>query len=197
MYTFPKTPKQIKARIRSYESALRKEKRAHGFYDDSYGKRYLLGPLYLLANDIEGALKNFTWFAGEFTDDIGEPFHHLCWTLALHRAGREKEAVQKLLHTMLSNLYLIPRLLDEVQEEHDMWHASTWGMKDYAGYMPELCGLWDDEAKAWARGLYHSEQFTKIRERYVAIYHQLKEERNMPVRKRLVEEASELEKAQV
>lgn len=62
MSLFPDTPKKIKARIRSYERKLQKEKEEHNFVNDGYGKRYLLGPLYMLMDDIEGALQSYAWF---------------------------------------------------------------------------------------------------------------------------------------
>jgi len=92
---FPKTPKAIQTRIRSYESALRKEKSTYGAIDDSYGKRYLLCPLYLLPGDNDGALKSFRWFATNFPDDSGMPMQLMYWTLALYKAGKLKPAKQK------------------------------------------------------------------------------------------------------
>ena len=47
MSLFPDNPKKIRARIRSYERSLRKEREEHGFINEGYGKRYLLGPLYM------------------------------------------------------------------------------------------------------------------------------------------------------
>ena len=111
MYQFPKDPKKIRERIRRYERALRKEHQKFGFIDDGYGKRYLLGPLYLLLGDVQGAIKSFEWFDQTCVDDAGEPFQYLCWTLALYRAGKIEAGTQKLLQTMLSNLYLIPHLV--------------------------------------------------------------------------------------
>jgi hypothetical protein len=75
------------------------------------GKRYLLGPLYVLMGDTAGALRSFAWFAQTFPDDSGEPLHFLRWTLALYRADQLEEAAAKLCQTMLSNVYLIPRSL--------------------------------------------------------------------------------------
>jgi hypothetical protein len=43
---FPTDPKRIRDRIRRYERALKKELEA-GYGGDGYGKRYLLGPLYM------------------------------------------------------------------------------------------------------------------------------------------------------
>ena len=84
MRLFPKDPKKIRERITGYERDL--QAKVYGFIDDGYGKRYLLGPLYMLLGDIKGALKSFAWFEKSFPDDVGEPMHYLCWTLALYRA---------------------------------------------------------------------------------------------------------------
>ena len=92
MFNIPKDPKKIKERIRRYERALKKEKEEHGFYDDSAGKRYLIGPMYLYLGDIEGALKSYKWFEEEFPDDSGLPFNLLCWTLVLYRSVDKKGA---------------------------------------------------------------------------------------------------------
>jgi hypothetical protein len=111
MDTFPHDPRAIRARIRRYERDLREEQAAYGCIRDGMGKRYLLGPLYLLLGDTAGALWSFAWFAETFPDDSGDPVHLLCWTLALYRTGDLRRAAGKLRQTMLSNLYLLPRLL--------------------------------------------------------------------------------------
>lgn len=71
----PKDPRKIRERIRSYERELRCEKKEYGGYDNGAGKRYLLGPLYLLMGDFQGAIKSFRWFEKEFPDDGGESGH--------------------------------------------------------------------------------------------------------------------------
>lgn len=190
---FPKDSKAIRACIRSYERALKKEKETYGFYDDGHGKRYLLGPLYLLLGDVKGALAHFAWFKEMFPDDMGEPAHCLCWSLALYRSGDEKVAADKLLRAMLSNLYLIPHLLGEQQEEYDIWHSSSWEMKEYANDMPyEIVSLWNEQEKAWAKKVFDSQTANNIRARYIEIYRQLKTEKPGPKRKRLVEESFNL-----
>lgn len=94
----PQTENQkIRSRLRSYERKLQKEKKEHGFYRDGAGKRYQIGPHYMLLGDNDGALAAFEWFEKEFPDDIGVPDHYLCWSLALHRAGNEIGAARKLL----------------------------------------------------------------------------------------------------
>ena len=122
---FPKTPKGIHSRIDQLKKTLKKEKREWGAYDDSYGRRILIGPLYLLANDTEGALKYYKWYRKNFPDDIPEPHMLLCWTLSLLRAGLEDDAKLKLYQTMLSNLYVLPLLLGLDQPSNDFQHGSN------------------------------------------------------------------------
>ena len=52
----PQTEEQkIRSRLRSYERKLEKEKKEHGFYRDGAGKRYQVGPHYMLLDDNDGA----------------------------------------------------------------------------------------------------------------------------------------------
>lgn len=51
MSIFPPTPQKIRARIRSYERSMRKEQEEFDSINDGYGKRYLLGALYLKLGD--------------------------------------------------------------------------------------------------------------------------------------------------
>ena len=130
MSMFPQEPRKIRERITRYERALRNESEKFGSIDDGYGKRYLLGPLYLLSGDLAGAVKSFAWFERACPDDIGEPLHSLCWTLALFRSGNAAGAFRKLLQTMLSNLYLIPHLLGLEQNKLDIWHPSNYSQNE-------------------------------------------------------------------
>ncbi len=195
MSQFPKRSKTIKDRIKRYERELRQEQKKFGGIDDSYGKRYLLGPLYMLLEDQAGAIKSFRWFDKTFPDDAGEPAHYLCWTLALYRAGDLAAATHKLAQTMLANLYLIPRLLGQDQAVLDIWHTSNFNQKEFVAYIPvELFDLWDEATLQWANDTYHSAQLTQVRERYIEIYHQLKSEPVGPNRSKLVQEAFALQR---
>lgn len=194
MFQLPKDPKKIRERIRRYERTLRQEYNDTGFISDGYGKRYLLGPLYMILGDTEGALKSFTWFAETFPDDIGEPIQYLCWTLALFRAGDLEAATEKLRQTMLSNLYVIPHLLGQEQEELDIWHGSNIKEKAYLEYIPpEIFELWDEAALQWAKETYDSPELRLVRERYIEIYRSLKTEPAGPKRSQLVREARNLQ----
>jgi hypothetical protein len=194
MCDFPQDPKKIRPRIRRYEHALRREQVCDGFINDGAGKRYLLGPLYLLMGDTEGALRSFTWFAQTFPDDSGDPVHGLCWTLALYRAGELEHAAAKLRQTMLSNLYLLPRLLSMDQDHIDLWYPSNLAEQRYCDDVPDaLLALWEPPSLQWVNALYSSEPWRRVRCRYIEIYTQLKDEPPGPKRSRLIEEAFQLQ----
>ncbi len=146
---FPKSPKLIRQRIRTYERQLETElNTGHG--SDGYGKRYLLGPLYLLVGDVDGALRSFEWYENAYPDDTGEPYQYLTWALALHKGGFERAACHKLYQTILENLYLVPYLLGKNPQRLDIWHGSNLAEIEYALDTPDaLLDVWDDEACEW------------------------------------------------
>ena len=186
---------KIRARLRSYERKLQQEKKKFGYYDDGAGKRYQIAPHYLLLGDNDGALVAFEWFEKEFSDDVGEPGHFLCWSLALHRAGNEIGAARKLRQTMLSNLYLVPRLLGSPIAELDIWHGSSDAEPSYAEHIHEpYLQIWSDAEREWASGLYFSPGFRSVRERYIEISRLLATTRPGPARSRLVKEMHKLER---
>ena len=194
MSQFPSEPKKIRARITRYERELRKERDKFGYISDGYGKRYLLGPLYLLMGDVAGAVKSFDWFEQTFPDDIGEPVHFLCWTLALYRSGDTAQAALRLRQTMLSNLYLIPHLLGREQDELDISYSTNYEQKEFLEYVPpEIWALWDGPALQWAQEMYDSPEFCQVRSRYIEILEQLKSEPPGPRRSELVNEAFRLQ----
>jgi hypothetical protein len=186
---------KIRSRLRSYERKLQQEKKKFGCYSDGAGKRYQVGPHYMLLGDNEGAHAAFEWFEQEFDDDSGKPDHTLCWSLALYRVGNEIGAAKKLRQAMLSNLYLVPHLLGEPIPGIDMWHGSSDAELSFAEHIhgPYLA-LWTDEEKEWASGLYESPGFQAARERYIEISRLLDTTRPGPERSRLVKEMHELER---
>jgi tetratricopeptide (TPR) repeat protein len=173
---FPTDPKRIRERIRRYERALKKELGAENG-GDGYGKRFLLGPLYMLVGDVDGALASFDWYEEAYQDDGGEPYQYLTWALALFRGGRRQEAFNKLYQTMLGNLYLVPFLLGRDPQPLDVWHGSNLEWIEYAVAVPqELLGLWDDVALQWAREVSEHPTVTQKVVRYVVIHRELKSE---------------------
>ncbi len=194
---FPTDPKRIRERIRRYERALKKELE-NGYGGDGYGKRFLLGPLYMLMGDVDGALASFDWYEKAYPDDGGEPYQYLTWALALFRGDRRQEAFNKLYQTMLENLYLVPFLLGRNPQPLDIWHGSNLGWIEYTVEIPrELLSLWDDVALQWAREVSKNPVVVEKVARYVAIHRELKSEPRGPRRTALVNEAFALKKTAI
>lgn len=190
---FPTEPKKIRERIRRYERELRREQELGG--GDGYGKRFLLGPLYMLLGDVEGALISFEWYEAAFPDDSGDPYQYLTWALALYRGRRWQAAGVKLYQTILENLYLIPHLLGERPQRLDIWHGSNLSELEYAlETPPELLSLWSAEERAWARRTSEHPAVAKHVARYLEIERALKHERPGSRRSALVDEAHELKR---
>jgi hypothetical protein len=62
-------------------------------------------------------------------------------------------------------------------------------------HMPaEIYEMWDDDALAWGREMYDSQEFQMVRERYIEIQLALESEEPGPKRNQLVREMSELER---
>jgi hypothetical protein len=140
---FPTDPNRIRERICRYERALKRELEV-GY---GYGKRYLLGPLYMLMGDVEGALASFDWYEDSYPGDGGNPYQYLTWALALFCGDRRQEAFNKLYQTMLENLYLVPFLLGSNPQPLHIWDGSNLEWIEYALEVPqELLNLWDDDA---------------------------------------------------
>lgn len=100
------------------------------------------GPLYLLMDDVEGALKHYAWHAETCRDDV-DPIHLLCWTLARYRTGNLQSAASKLRQTMLSNLLLIPHLIGRPEDELGLDDETLFNEKFYMEYAPvEIFTLW-------------------------------------------------------
>lgn len=171
MSELPKDPKKIRATIRRYELALDKELKTTGFYRDGYGKRYLLGPLYLLMDDLEGALKHFAWFENTFNDDTGDMEQFLCWTLALYRSGDIEGARKKLWQTMYLNIYYVPYLWGVDVAKLDMLDpADVEPVHLNLIYMEQdILALWSEEEVDWAKATYNSPVFVSRRERYIEL----------------------------
>ena len=193
-YQVPKDAKRIKERIRRYERALEQEKRRFGNYRDGSGKRFLLGPLYMILGDLEDALESFAWFEAAFPDSADEAPQILCWSLALHRAGQDMKARRMLRRTMLANLYILPQLLGMEVRRHDMWHGSNTEEPSYLGWVPEeYWALWGDAERQWAGSLWQCGEFREARERYIELGHMLKSLPPGPERSRVVQKMSRLE----
>ena len=188
----PDDLKKIKTKIRRYERLLAKERAECGRYTDGYGKRLLLGPLYLFQGDVGAALKHFDWFQAEFPDD-GEPGQLMCWALVLIRAGMTEAAIRKLGQTMQANIHLIPHLLGEKRVRSHQPGLCCEKCPAYVGMLPpEYFEIWKGEEKAWASGVWHGGPFTAIREKWSNLDQKLDGARPGQERDKLCRERSKL-----
>lgn len=195
---FPADPKKIRSRIKSYERKLRKEEEVIGCYDDGAGKRFLLGHLYMLMSDLEGALAHYDWYEREFPDDGAEPYNHLTWALTLRRGDREMDAFHRLYQTMLENLYLVPHLLGDKPEKLDFEGGSNYTWHAYALAIPQgLLDLWSEEDRLWARSVHEDPRVVDKRDRFIEIERQLDTEPRGPKRTALVKEARALQEVRL
>jgi len=190
MFVFPDTEQKLRRKISTYKSSLAREKNTHDFISDGRGKRYLLFPMYFVLNELDKSKDYLDWFSREFPDDAGEPVQMFCWSLILYRMGQANEAKRKLAETMLTNLYLIPNVLGEDVQEHDVWHSSNFAEIDYVEELPREVRSKITEADIqWLKDLYESFEFRRIRKRFIEIFHSLKHERAFEVRRRLLDES--------
>lgn len=160
---------------------------------DGFGKRYFLGPFYLILGDIQGAIESYEWFEREFSDDVGEPGQCLCWVLAHYRSGDKVAAAQRLLKADLENLYMFPALFGWEPKKHEMWHGSNWQWIEYLEEIPrEYFALWKTVELNWAMGVYQSPTMQELRKRHIEIREALKGEKDREKRRLLIEEDSRL-----
>lgn len=149
--------------IAEYEALLKLNK------NDNQGARYLIGPLYQLAGDLEGALRAYERFARHYPRDMGDPHQTFCWGLALSEAGRRQEAASRWRQAFFQNIYIAPMLLGDRLPEEAIWYGSNLEWPDYAedyldlyetlwtrvvGALDSLRRLWNDpevraDVKRW------------------------------------------------
>ena len=148
-----------------------------------------MAPLYLLLGDQAGALKSFAWYEREFTDDMGDAGHYLCWALTLLRSGDEGGAKVKLRCAMLENRYALPKLLGLGADEAGIRPDRDGLALVYLEGIPDAYhSLWSDEEKAWAAKHFMSDTWARLRSRFFEIEALLENERPGPRRTALVNE---------
>ncbi len=183
----PKTHRGISNKITRIRSQLSAFKREHGFIDDGGGTRYYLFYLYFLLEDNKRSAEYFRWFNKQFPDDSVEPLALLCWSMTLNRMG--KDGSKKLAETMLSNIYIIPHILNESHNFNISKHSSNWSEEEIVEYIPDRISESINEAdKIWIRELYKSEKFTRILNKHIELQLKLENTQVGETRTKLVNE---------
>lgn len=140
--------------------------------NDNQGVRYLVGPMYQLAGDLDRALQAYARYTEHYPDDMGDPHHAFSWGLALYAAGDVEAALRRWRPAFFQNIYLAPLLLDEPPPEEDIWHGTNLAMRDYAEDYLDLFGdLWEHapEARSALRRLWHSADVQALVQRWLEI----------------------------
>jgi len=179
--------KKFGERATRLKRALANEQKKYRHIEDGAGKRYLIGPFYVLAGELKKALAHYGWYEKHCSDDVGEPIHYLYWALALYRTGETKKANVKLLETMLQNVYLLPILLGARPDSYDIWHGSNMEQPDYiiqapSEFLPQL----SEQEHSWIAEQFDSFRFRRAREEYVSTYRALKCEKNVDNRRQIL-----------
>lgn len=173
MMTIPTDSKKIRARISSYKSSLRREKKEYGTISDGSGKRMILFWLYFLLNDHDAATDYFEWYEAEFPEDMGDPIQHLCWALSLYRMGNGPAARNRLAIAMLSNSYMIPKILCREMPAK----IRTGSNFEWAEYIddcpPEIFDAITESDREWIGTEYDSLDFVRLRKNHRELQEQL------------------------
>lgn len=91
--------------------------------------------------------------------------------------------------TMLSNLYLIPHLLEKEIEPYPFQHFMNFAEKNYLDYLPqEVFEKITDDEKQWIHEVYYSEDVEAIRNRHIEISIKVDNISEYEVRKKLLDE---------
>jgi len=187
MCTLPNSAKKIRERAMRYRRSLINEGKNHGYINDGAGKRYLVGPLFVLAGDLEKAIDYYKWYEEEFSDDSGEPLHYIYWSLALFRVGNREEAGIKLLEALVQNIYILFTLTGMKIGGHDIWHGSNFENPDYLHKVPEeMLPNFTTEECLWVQKMIESFKFQRVLKKYIATFHALKYEKNIGKRRAIL-----------
>jgi tetratricopeptide (TPR) repeat protein len=190
----PQQTEKLKKKIADVKRILAAEKRKFGAYDDSRGLRYLPAGYFVQLGDYQGGLAYLNWFYKNFPDDGGFPEFLFELAILLFKTERFKEAASAVFRTFCSNPYWIDSFLGRALVPLDIWHSSNLMQVEYtqaltyASDQPDLVDFGD-----WLRELITTEDFIRRSSRYVEIYRQLKTETDKESRRRLVQEAFQLQ----
>jgi len=190
------TSRQITSRqnkIKKCRAILATEKRKFGGYHDGQGLRYIIPELYLEIEDYKGCLTYFRWFDKNFPDDCGFPSTLLIWSKALFERGKLKEAKLKLMEMGITNIYLIPILLNLDLETQNMPIRNSsmgydWAMED----AKHLQHLMTENFTNWLHEFYPSSEYQVVIEYYIELSLKLDETKPTSERRLIIDEMSTL-----
>lgn len=190
-----KQEERIRSKIKKIKAALAADKKYwHGFYHDGQGLRYDPPRLYIQLGDFSGGLRYMNWFNKNFPDDSGLPNFFFEWTVILFKTGRLKEAEKKAFQTFKINVYLLDKFLDRPITKIDKWESSNLDTIEFATDHFEYSSKQENllDFAAWLDEFTKKETFIKLKNKYIEIEKQLKNEKDFEKRSYLVAQAYQL-----
>ena len=185
----------IKKKIKSHRAKLTGEKRKFGWYDDSYGRRYVIAELYIKIQDHKGALRYFNWFEKEFKEDIGFPDFLFYWTATLYENDKIKKARQLAYKTLFSNIYLIEAVCAKTPRYLDYKGYSNIDTLEFADSMKQTCiKNTSDNFRSWIQEFSSCDEYEKVLNEYVSLNKLIVDERPGKIRSELLDHRRALEK---
>ncbi len=181
----PDQRKRYLARATRAMRELRKEEAA-GYIRDGSGKRYRVGVFFLLAGDLEKAAKAFDWFETKFIDDTGEPIFLLYGALTAYRRGELARARVRLANATVSNIFLLPHLLQERFDAIGVWVSSNRAAEHYLVETRDYLDEPTQEERAWIGSEWNSPPFVALKDGYLETYRALNAERDLMRRRSLL-----------
>ncbi|MCB9000337.1 MAG: hypothetical protein H6540_09800 [Bacteroidales bacterium] len=168
---------KIKSDIKSHRAALAAEKRRFGWYDDSYGRRYIIAELYMKIMDYQGALRYFKWFGKIFDDDIGSPEFNLFWAATLFENNKIEQAEQKTFETVFSNIYLIEMICGNTINDGGFEGYSNLETEKFAKEILSQCIKYiSKEFRSWLCEFIQTEKYQTALINYLALNKQIRVE---------------------
>ena len=140
--------------------------------NDNQGVRFIVGPLYQLAGDLEGALAYYRAYDEAYPEDICDPHHTFSWGLALYRADLARRAISKWYEGFFQNIYIAPLLLDNPLPPKGIRHFSNLEYPSYARSYPNTYQpLWADatNAKHLLSHLWNDLEVEEARSRWIQL----------------------------
>lgn len=185
---------KVRLAIKKHRAALTAEKRLHGGFDDSAGKRYYISDLYIKISDYKGLITYKKWFYKNFPDDIGGPLLSLNWSLGYFEIGLITETKIYTIDTAFQNVYLHGLMLNQELSRIDMYD-NGYDMLDYAKSMINDCKkIITKSYLDWLAIFINTDEYKNAVNKFIALNKLLKDEEIQEKRIELLNHIRDLEK---
>ncbi len=186
---------ELQLQIKQIKAALAADKkRWGGVHDDSGGLRYLPLQYYIKLGDWNGGIKYLKWFDKNFPDDVGFADFLFEWTIILFKSGDIKQAKQKAFSVFCANTYVFDKFFGKPIVPIDKYEGSNIAVPTFTNYFHYSCAQPDlADFADWLNQFTSTENFIATSEEFIAIYKQLKTEKDREARRTLLEQARQLQ----